>query len=262
MDPSSPNAFARSNEGGVNGLAAMLRPMEAALHETTTGSRLELSPMHAGDALRALVATERTELLISHVVQSAWSGPTGPLELREVCRRLGIAVVAEIDGAVILRPAAALRLLGTVPTTAVTVTCVDGPVEARDARAILAAIDRGACPLEIELRANDVLRVRDDRVVDLAGRRRETLLSIIAEDFRLYVSALLRDPDDVHGAPETWQIERLLDESGYLTVRPIESEIYSTSIDVGIGTVVSPTARPATRSLVYDRPSRTWHDEA
>jgi hypothetical protein len=49
--------------------------------------------------------------------------------------------------------------------------------------------------------------------------------------------------------------------TGTLTVRPIETEIFSTSIDVGIGTNNDGTTKPADRSLIFDIPSNSWHDE-
>jgi hypothetical protein len=46
-----------------------------------------------------------------------------------------------------------------------------------------------------------------------------------------------------------------------LTVRPIETQIFSTSIDVGVNTSRERFDAPARRSLIYDRPSDSWHDE-
>jgi hypothetical protein len=141
------------------------------------------------------------------------------------------------------------------------VVAIDGPIESRDAQVVNKCIDAGKSPLLCELRATAALEVLGDRNVVLHSRSRDQALAMVAENFRHYLAARMERPLSNFSAPQTWHIERLLDESGMLTVRPIETQIFSTSIDVGVNTSRERFGAPAKRSLIYDRPSDSWHDE-
>jgi hypothetical protein len=52
-----------------------------------------------------------------------------------------------------------------------------------------------------------------------------------------------------------------MDISGAITVRPVETSVQATSIDIGVNTSTERFSQPATVSLIFDRPSNTWHTE-
>ncbi len=82
----------------------------------------------------------------------------------------------------------------------------------------------------------------------------------MAENFRHYLAAMCDRAAEEFGAPNLDQVHALVSE-GALTIRPIETQVYSTFIDVGICATADTPEGPANRSLIYDIPSRTWHRE-
>jgi hypothetical protein len=141
------------------------------------------------------------------------------------------------------------------------IVLIDGPVEDSDLRAIAAAAVNGQSPLDVEIRAEAVLHVRPGRFLTLDCRREDIALSLAAELLRQHLAVLRRQPARAFTAPELWQVQRLLGVTGTLSIQPIETEVFSTAIDVGISTAPLSEPRPADRSLIYDIFSRTWHDE-
>jgi hypothetical protein len=138
---------------------------------------------------------------------------------------------------------------------------IDGPIHSGDARAISAAVREGSSPLAGELRAILAVRGVGPRVTVVDARERAILATFVGERLRHYVAALRHGRVDEVGGPEPALVERVLDRSGTLRVRPIETEVYSTFIDVGISTAADESAGPADASLIYDLTSRTWHGE-
>ncbi|TVQ51974.1 MAG: hypothetical protein EA377_11250 [Phycisphaerales bacterium] len=153
------------------------------------------------------------------------------------------------------------ELVTSCPQRAFCCVLVDGPIESGDARAVSRAIENKLSPLAVELRATASLRVNNDSSVTLETRDQSLGLHLVSESFRQYLASLGRRPVSDFNGPETWQMERLLGVSGEINVRPRETDWYSTSVDVGISTECGEHTRPADRSLVYDLPSGTWHDE-
>ncbi len=153
------------------------------------------------------------------------------------------------------------ELVTFCPQRALCCVLIDGPIESGDVRAISRAIESKRSPLAAELRATAALRVNNDSSVTLETRDKSQCLHLVSEIFRQYLAALGRRPVRDFNGPETWQVERLLGVSGEINVRPRETDWYSTSVDVGISTECGEPTRPADRSLVYDLPSGTWHDE-
>ncbi len=45
-------------------------------------------------------------------------------------------------------------------------------------------------------------------------------------------------------------------------MRPLETELYSTFVDIGVCVQADEPTRPADRSLIYDVHGNSWHDEA
>jgi hypothetical protein len=127
--------------------------------------------------------------------------------------------------------------------------------------AIARAVQAGQSPLLAELRALAAMSISDDRSVTLHARAQAPLLTLVAENLRHYLAAVLNRGVELFSAPPVYQLERLLSISGRITIRPIETTLNGSSIDVGISTSSEKSPGPANRSLLYDLPSNTWHDE-
>lgn len=249
-------------------LASSLAPLSAKIEETNFGYSLEIAPMRAFDALRLwprLSDHEEASALVYDVIagnerRMAAAGVTPDLTLAQVAERLEIPVIEEFSNqAIVMEPACVRELAGMLDAVALRSVLVEGPIDRRDAVAMAAAVAQGDSPLLAELRAVAAINVRRDRVIELHTRVQEQALRLVGESFRHYVASLQRRPVEEFAAPEPWQLERLLGISGSLAVRPIETDMFSTSVDVGISTSLQ--QRPADRSLIYDLPSNTWHDE-
>lgn len=275
MSASQPNAFSdpgdrqTQNQPGPNGLAAALAPLQAELKQQGTEWHLTLSPMRAFDAMRCwaeLSDAEHPNALLFDVEHAAGNRFDSALatvpSLEQLAQWQDVPVLERYDEeALIIDPVAACEVIGAVRPTQVRAVLVDGPIEIRDARAMIEASRAGESPLLYECRAVAAIEVGLDRVVRLVTRKREDGIRLVAENFRHYLGALRRRSHEEHAPPELWQLERLFDISGMLTVRPIETEMFSTSMDIGISTAGADISQPADESLIYDLPSDTWHDE-
>jgi len=288
MKPSHSNAFRDSHDvernfGGSKQVSSPpISSMTAMLSETDYGWSLTLSPMRAFDALRiwpALTsAPDACSLLydVKLAEVSAGSGRASRLSrsgcagksIAELADHLGITVTERFSDDILVLDELALReLVGMTNTQHVKCALVEGPIERRDAEAIVRASACGSTPLASEFRAAAAITVDADRSVTLDTRTRQQAVRLISENFRHYLAAIRDRPFDEFNSPECWQLDRLLGVSGSLTVRPIETDVYSTSVDVGISTAAlgggtgASEPEPADTSLIYDLPSQTWHDE-
>jgi hypothetical protein len=263
----SENSNDASGEKGLRphrSLAAALSPLQTSLVGTQDGWALELTPISS--ALIAQTWSARVGFtgvnLLYDAEQSDWRDGNGPSSLAGIVRRLGIDPVTQIDDEILVLDDSALgELLSVVAMQHLRITRVDGPIEPRDATAIVSASARNESPLGIEMRAVAAARIRNDRHVILQMRDRFDALAMVAGSFRTYMAQVLQRPVRQLTPPPLWQLERLLSVSGTLTVRPIETEIYSSSVDIGISTRGHGEQEPADCSLVFDVHSRTWHDE-
>jgi hypothetical protein len=288
MKPSYSNAFRqpdssqRRKRGAKRLSAPTLNSMTAVLCETDFGWSLKLSPMRAFDALRILssMTTAQDVCLLLYDVKLADVAVDGrsasrlPREsakgqtIADLAESLGISVIEKFSGDQLVLDDLSLReLVGMTSTRHMKCVLVEGPIEQRDAEAIVRASARGENPLAAEFRAIAAMTVDHDCDIILDTRTRKQAVQLVSENFRHYLAAIRDQPFDEFGSPESWQLERLLEVSGSLVVRPIETDVYSNSIDVGISTAVAggddeaPEIGPADKSLIYDLPSRTWHDE-
>jgi len=257
-----PNAFLRPPVGGRasagrRGLAGLLAPMRAELTPTGPGFALEVEPMRAVDAFRpwCRLAEPPMEAVLM-------ADETDGESLADVAERLGVPLIARFDANVlVLDPLACAGLIARHPMTGFAAVLVDGPVERHDAAAIASAISANGAALGSELRAIAAVTVPPDRTVRIETRSRRVAAMFLAENFRQYLAAATGRPAAELAAPEAALVEGLLDRTGRLAVRPIETELYSTWIDVGVNTETSGETRPADASLIYDLPSRSWHGE-
>ena len=246
-------------------LAASLSPMQADLRETDFGWSLDLSPMQAVDVLSGLNCGPDSGLAVQFLVsmeQSAWLEGETAMSIGEIARRLAIPVIeAFSDDQIVLDETALRQLASLCQTSRLVAIAVEGDIDQRDARAMTRALEDGRSPLLVELRAVAALEVLGDRSLVLHCRSRDFALNLVAENFRHYLAALTNKPAGTFEAPQTWQLERLLSLTGMMTIRPIETQVFSTSIDVGINSAKERYSQPADRSLIYDIPSNSWHDE-
>jgi hypothetical protein len=270
MTSSNFGAFSAGGSRGRGGrsLASALSPSRAELRETDFGWFLELTPMRAFDALRlwpqfAEGGDPHSLLFDVEWVQAA-GGNRSLLgaSLDEAAARMNLPVLEPIAGdALVLDPSVQRELVGMIELVHMRSVLVDGPIEHRDAGAMMHAARCGASALTAELRAVAELEVVGDRHVRLGVHRQEHALELVSEHFRHYLAAVRNRPAVEISRPPIWQLDRLLSVSGSISVRPIETEVYSTSIDVGVSTCAGPAVKPADKSLIYDVPSDTWHDE-
>lgn len=139
---------------------------------------------------------------------------------------------------------------------------IDGPVEESDATAIFDALAAGQSPLDVELRAEAVMEVRCGNRVMVTSRNEEDILRFVADSLRHYLASVRNVAAATLAAPDLGLVHALLDRSGQITVRPLETEVYSTAIDVGVSTGDQHGGmRPADQSLIYDIHSDTWHGD-
>lgn len=262
------NQNGSENQSPARGEA--IAPLRAFLHETDFGWSLWLSPMTAVDALSVFstigVAGATSNLLMA-AGQSSWTKATRatgdqPMTMGAIAERLGIKPIDQFGhDDLVLDNASLVELLSAVEIPSLRLVRIEGPLETADAIWIEKAIAAGQSPLLAEVRAVAALDVRDDGSVTLHVRRQRDALALLAEQFGQYLSAVLNQPSEKLGRPELWQLERVMSLTGKAEVRPVETQVFSTSVDVGISTRSGEDAGPADRSFIYDRPSETWHDE-
>jgi len=137
----------------------------------------------------------------------------------------------------------------------------DGPLEATDIETLVEACINGACPLASGLPVISSVEVLSSGAVSIRARSREQLLLVAAHVLRSHVKTGIspRQVNVTH--PEIDFMHHLLERTGMFTVRPIETEIYSTWIDVGVSTCPERSMKPADQSLIFDFVSLTWHGE-
>jgi len=244
-------------------LAASLAPMQVDLRETSFGWPLDLSPIQAIDVLQALKLGDDTSIhFLVNMEQSAWRDGDRELTIAEIAQRVAIQPIATLSpDQLVLDQTSLLQLVSLCQPSRLVVVAVEGEIDARDAQAIEGAIAANRSPLLAEIRAVAAVEVLGDRSVVVHSRSKSLPLKLVADNFRHYLAALTNTPAAHFEAPEPWHIERLLSLNGMLTVRPIETQQFSTSIDVGVNTAKERFSKPADHSLIYDIPSNTWHDE-
>lgn len=138
---------------------------------------------------------------------------------------------------------------------------VDGPLEPDDIGALEQGCRSGICPLATETRTVSAVRQLDGGGVSIRARSRDQLLLVAAHILRSHVKASIkpRGQDVTH--PELDFMHNLMDRSGSFNLRSIETEVYSTWIDVGISTRPEPGLKPANQSVIFDFISGTWHGD-
>ncbi len=235
-------------------MARLLRPLRVQMEKTAEGWELTLEPMLASAALAVLTELApipRGQILI-------WSNAAAAEPVPASARGLFAGEEGMAEG-VILEAGrwSALDSL-RLPTTLEAVV-VDGEVEPSDAAAIIAARRAGRSAFSAELRATVAISVQDEGLLVVEARDQSDALTFAAEVLRQYLSGLRRVPVRAIARPDLELVDRLLDRTGFLQIRPIETEIFSTAVDIGVLTKREP--QPADTSVIYDIFANTWHGD-
>ena len=136
------------------------------------------------------------------------------------------------------------------------VACVHGPVELGDAKAIINEVEHSSSPLCADFRMQSIVTTKDGESVIAHVRDYDDALTLIATAISQYAKILL---GVVISLPDLGLVDSLLERSGIISIRPIETEIFSTFVDIGIST--SGPTEPADSMLIYDIHSDSWHGE-
>lgn len=228
---------------------------------------VHVDPIDTADVMRAWRSqrtgrTATTRVLALTTPAAAASADAVPLDV--VADVHGVPIAERLEGGVIVLEEttvaallAALRMDG-VPRLLVR---LDGPLEDADARALLAALRRGASPLDADVRAVTAIE-RTGATGELRAWSRDPdgATAFAGESFRRLVACLRAERPEAVAAPDGGLLARLLDRTGGLEIRPRETEVYSTAIDVAIRPG-SAGSGPATESIVYDLFADTWHGD-
>jgi hypothetical protein len=138
---------------------------------------------------------------------------------------------------------------------------IEGPVEDGDAHALHQAWERRSCLLAAELRANLSVIRGVNGVLILRTGDQDVLLHAAGELLREHVHRATGRSLHRIAAPDAGLMHAFLSISGTMSLRPIETQSYSTWIDVGISTCTSRSIRPADCSVIYDTVGNSWHGD-
>ena len=221
-------------------LAGMLVPISCQLASIEHGWELRLVGLGLREVLSILATTCDSSRPSTLLIQDA-HGPSS-LHVRRI----------HSDG----------ELLVLDETAAVTWAIrADGPLKSADIEALTEVCIEGGCPLASELPVVSSVEVLPSGAVSIQTRSREQLLLVAAHVLRSHVKVGItpRHVNVTH--PEIDFMHHLLGRSGSFTVRPIETDIYSTWVDVGVSTCPERSMKPADQSVIFDFISSTWHGD-
>lgn len=254
MTPPCSNSFHSSGTGHPRGtLASMLRPLRATLRPNGSTWILKIAPMRPIDALTPWLNIDANLGARTLLLDSRMSESNAPAS---VSGSLGLGTEA-----VVLDDESLAGVLDRHTLEGRYLVRIAGLVEAADVNAIARGLKTGRSALQSELRAAASMRVEGDRCLHIETRDPDAASAFVAESFRQYVAVLRNRPVSLIAAPESWQIKHLLEIEGGLAVRPLETELYSTFIDIGVCVQADEPTRPAGCSLIYDVYGNSWHGE-
>ena len=134
------------------------------------------------------------------------------------------------------------------------VACVNGPVEKGDANAIIREVSKSLSPLCADFRMQSVVTSSDGESVSVHLRQYDDALMLAATALAQYMSDLLGENVQ---APDLGVMDSLLHKTGTISIRPIETEVFASFVDVGISTGNS--NEPANTAIIFDIHSNSWH---
>lgn len=243
-------------------------PDASATEDALPPATLRIRPMHLSQAIEVWTHDLPSPAWTVVVGTSIEAGTTDLEAIAGLARRsrerLGLpkddAVREGADGPFLLNDEEFELLAGSAAWRSMTAIRIEGPVDAGDLDAIVSTIRAGRPAIAGDLRAVASLRVEAGGGLEFAARSMRPIAKLVAEDLACYAAAVLRRGADEVSRPPLHQVLRLLESSGSISVRPEETDVFAESIDVGVSTSAAGD-RPADRSLIYDLPSDTWHDE-
>ncbi len=136
------------------------------------------------------------------------------------------------------------------------VACIHGPVEMGDAKAIVKEVSKSLSPLSADFRMQSVVTSNDSNGVSAHVREYDDALLLAATSLGQYASELL---GEVVSTPDLGLVDSLLSRTNCISLRPIETEIFSTFVDIGVSTTEH--TEPVDISTIYDIHSNTWHGD-
>ena len=134
------------------------------------------------------------------------------------------------------------------------VACINGPVEVADADAILNEVNNAEIPLVADLRMQSVITTTEHEGVSAHVRDYDEALLLVAHALAQYVGSIMKTNVSI---PDLGLVDALFEQSNLLSIKPIETEVYSTFIDIGISE--SDGSDPASMAAIYDIYSDSWH---
>ena len=136
------------------------------------------------------------------------------------------------------------------------VACVNGPIEVGDANAILEQVSNSTSPLTADFRMQSIITSMNGGGVSAHVRDFDEVLLLVANALSAFISSILSKPVSL---PDLGLIDALLYRSPFLSMKPIETQVFSSFVDIGIST--SRQSEPANLSLIYDIHSDSWHGD-
>ena len=136
------------------------------------------------------------------------------------------------------------------------VACVNGPIEVGDADEILKQVSNSTAPLSADFRMQSMITSLNNGGVTAHVRDYDEVLLLVANSLSTYVSSIHSESVSL---PDLGLIDALLHLSSFLSMKPIETEVFSSFVDIGIST--SKHSEPANLSVIYDIHSDSWHGD-
>jgi len=220
-------------------LAGLLSPVRCSLRHLQDGWELRTTGLSIDRLLLVLSSiTEEAHTLVGFSTGEDQS-PVGPPRIQERGNIVNNSILGRIAW----------------------VVQIDGPVEVEDAQAIQRAWELGESLLDAEIRANASLEIDANGTLVLRSRNQDVVLQAAGEVLRAHVARQRgQDATDI-APPDPGLVHSLLDASGSIALRAIETETYSTWVDVGISTCPEGSVKSADTSVIYDAVGNSWHGE-
>lgn len=136
------------------------------------------------------------------------------------------------------------------------VACIHGPIEAGDAKAIVREVSSSSSPLCADFRMHSVVTTQHTTGISAHVREYDDALLLASVALSRYMSVLLGEHAQ---EPDLGVMDAMLHKTGTLSIKPIESEVFASFVDVGVSTTEG--NERANTSMIYDIHSSSWHCE-
>ena len=133
---------------------------------------------------------------------------------------------------------------------------VYGSIEVREAEEIVHDVSNSISPLSAHFNMQSIVTSIDGESISAHVRDYDDALTLIATAISQYGSAMIGEGI---APPDLGLVDSILHRTGTISIRPIETEVFSSFMDVGVSTIDSVT--PADFTLIYDIFSDSWHGD-